>query len=117
MTIYVHQQTGALPAPRGAGPRFIVEGGLLLAIGVLAAALPQFAGSEAALIFGSLLVLSGLVGFAALVASRAKPHLLWRIMFAAAAIIAGAVVVWAPLAGALDLVLRSSSQPIWLLAP
>jgi uncharacterized membrane protein HdeD (DUF308 family) len=117
MTIAIHQQTDASPAPRGAGRWFVLEGGLLLALGVLAETLPPLSGSGSALVFGCMLILSGLVGLVALVASRAQTHPLWRIVFAVAAIVAGAVVLWAPLAGALAMVLRSSSQPIWLLAP
>jgi uncharacterized membrane protein HdeD (DUF308 family) len=104
MTIDIHK-TGALPEPRGAGLWLIVEGALLLALGVLAGALPAFAGLAAALVFAWMLLMSGLVGLVALVASRGQTHPIWRIVSAVAAIVAGAVVLWAPLAGVLTIAL------------
>jgi uncharacterized membrane protein HdeD (DUF308 family) len=104
MTIAIHQQPRAMSAPPRAGSGFIVGGGLLLALGVLAGTLPPFTSAASPLVIGCMLLLSGLVGFVALVASRAQTHPLWRIVFAMAAIIAGAIVLWGPLAGALTIV-------------
>jgi uncharacterized membrane protein HdeD (DUF308 family) len=107
MTIDIHQtsQTGAAPEPKGVGLWFIIEGALFLALGVLAGALPAFAGLAAALVFAWMLLLSGLVGFVVLAASRGHVHPIWRTVSAVAAIAAGAVVLWAPLAGVLTIAL------------
>ena len=107
MSIDIHQasQTGAARGARGVGLWFIVEGALLFALGVLAGALPSFAGLAAAFVFAWMLLLSGLVGFAALVASRGQVHPIWRTVSAVAAIGAGAVVILAPLAGVLTIAL------------
>lgn len=84
---------------------FAVEGAVILGLGVLAAVLPAFAGLAAALVFGWMLFLSGLVGFIVLTVSRGQAHPGWRIVSALASILAGAVVLWAPLAGVLTIAL------------
>jgi uncharacterized membrane protein HdeD (DUF308 family) len=90
-----------------AGPRrwFIVEGAIIFVPGVLAATLPTFAGLAAAMVFGWMLLLSGLAGFVVLTVSRGQSHPGWRIVSAVASILAGAVVLCAPLAGVLSIAL------------
>jgi uncharacterized membrane protein HdeD (DUF308 family) len=95
----------AAAEPRKAGLWFIVEGVLLILLGVLAAALPAFAGLAAALTFGWVLVLCGILGFVGLIASRGHLHPVWSVVSALVAVIAGALVIWAPLAGVLSLAL------------
>jgi uncharacterized membrane protein HdeD (DUF308 family) len=84
---------------------FIAEGAVILGLGVMAAALPVFAGLAVALVFAWMLLLSGLVGFVALTVSRGQAHPCWRIVSALASILAGALVLSAPLAGVLIIAL------------
>src|ERR1700722_18924509 len=88
---------------RRAAPWFIVEGALLVLLGAVAAVLPALAGVAAALVFGSVLVLSGVFGLVSLLAAREHTHLLWGGLSAAVAIVVGALVVVFPLAGAVAL--------------
>ena len=97
-------KTGAADAAgRKVGRWFFVEGALLAVLGALAAALPAFAGLAAALVFGWVLILSGVLGFAALIASRGAAHPVWSFVSALIALGAGALVLWAPLAGVISL--------------
>jgi uncharacterized membrane protein HdeD (DUF308 family) len=84
---------------------FIVEGGLFVLLGVLAAALPVFAGIAGALVFGWVLFLSGVLGLVGAFASRGQAHPVWRVVSALIALAAGVLVLWAPLTGVLSLAL------------
>jgi uncharacterized membrane protein HdeD (DUF308 family) len=95
----------ASPEPRKVGFWFIIEGVLLAILGILAAALPAIAGLTAALVFGWVLLVSGIFGFVALFATRGNAHPAWSIISALVALAAGALVLWAPLAGVLSLAL------------
>jgi uncharacterized membrane protein HdeD (DUF308 family) len=97
--------TSTLPERHRAAIWFIVEGALLIIFGVLAAALPAIAGFAAALAFGWMLILAGILGFVAFFASRPHAHPLWSIVSALAALVAGGFVVWSPIAGAVALAL------------
>jgi uncharacterized membrane protein HdeD (DUF308 family) len=92
-------------ARRGAAPWFIVEGILLVVLGVVAAVLPALAGVAAALVFGWVLVLSGVFGLVSLFGARAHTHLVWGAISAVVAMAAGLLVVTFPLAGAVALAL------------
>src|SRR5277367_760686 len=87
------------------GPWFIAEGVLLIVLGVVAAALPAIAGVAAAAVFGWVLILAGLFGLTSLVGSRDHTHLLWSIVSGVVALAVGALIVWAPLVGAVTLAL------------
>jgi uncharacterized membrane protein HdeD (DUF308 family) len=84
---------------------FIIEGGLFVLLGVLAAALPVFAGIAGALVFGWVLFLSGVLGLVGAFASRGQAHPVWRVVSALIALAAGILVLWAPLTGVLSLAL------------
>jgi uncharacterized membrane protein HdeD (DUF308 family) len=90
---------------RRAGPWFIVEGGLLVVLGVVAAVLPGIAGVAAAAVFGWILILSGIFGLISLMGARRHAHLAWSIVSAVAALAIGALIVWSPLVGAVTLAL------------
>jgi uncharacterized membrane protein HdeD (DUF308 family) len=87
------------------GPWFIAEGVLLIVLGVVAAALPGIAGVAAAVVFGWVLILAGLFGLTSLIGSREHAHLLWSIVSGVVALVVGALIVWAPLVGAVTLAL------------
>ncbi|HXQ17593.1 MAG TPA: DUF308 domain-containing protein [Caulobacteraceae bacterium] len=86
-------------------PWFIAEGVLLIVLGVVAAALPGIAGVAAAVVFGWVLILAGLFGLTSLIGSRDHAHLLWSIVSGLVALVVGALIVWAPLVGAVTLTL------------
>jgi uncharacterized membrane protein HdeD (DUF308 family) len=87
------------------GPWFIAEGVLLIVLGVVAAALPAIAGVAAAVVFGWVLILAGLFGLTSLIGSRDHAHLLWSVVSGVVALVVGALIVWAPLVGAVTLAL------------
>jgi uncharacterized membrane protein HdeD (DUF308 family) len=90
---------------RRAAPWFIVEGGLLIVLGVVAAILPGLAGVTAAAVFGWVLILSGIFGLTSLMGSRRHAHLIWSIVSGVVALVVGALIVWLPLVGAVTLAL------------
>jgi uncharacterized membrane protein HdeD (DUF308 family) len=91
--------------PKGARAWLIAEGLLLIVLGALAALLPELAGLAAAVVFGWLLVFSGFLGLVGLFGSRGHDHPLWRLVSALIAMVAGGLVLWSPLAGAIGLAL------------
>jgi len=94
----------ATPADRRrAAPWFMVEGGLLIVLGVVAATLPRVAGVAGAAVFGWVLILAGVFGLASVIGSRRHAHLAWSIVSGLVALAVGALIVWAPLAGAAGL--------------
>jgi uncharacterized membrane protein HdeD (DUF308 family) len=90
---------------RTAAPWFIVEGALLVVLGVVAAVLPGIAGVAASAVFGWILIMSGLFGLVSLMAARRHAHLAWSIVSALVALAIGALIVWSPLVGAVTLAL------------
>jgi len=90
---------------RGPAPWFIVEGVLLILLGVLAAALPGVAGLAAAIVFGWILIVSGILGLVSLLGQRGHAHLVWSAISAIIALVAGVLVLLAPIAGAVGLAL------------
>jgi uncharacterized membrane protein HdeD (DUF308 family) len=93
------------PHRRLAAPWFIVEGVLLILLGLLAAALPTLAGVAGALVFGWVLILAGLFGLGSIIGSRHHVHTILSVISALAALVIGALIVWSPLAGAVALAL------------
>ena len=94
------------PASRwsGASGFIVAEGVLLIVLGLAAVAFPIVAGVAAAVFFGWVLFVSGLVGLFG--AFRSKPHLhfRWSIVSSLLAIVAGLVVALFPLTGVITLV-------------
>ena len=93
------------PHRRLAAPWFIVEGVLLIVLGVLAAALPGLAGVAGALVFGWVLIMAGVFGLVAIFGSRHHAHQVLGVISALVALAAGALIVWSPLVGAVTLAL------------
>jgi uncharacterized membrane protein HdeD (DUF308 family) len=78
---------------------FLVEGIVLVILGLLAIALPPIAGLAAALILGWLFLLGGVVGLVATFSQRNAPGFWWALISAAIAILAGGVLIANPVAG------------------
>lgn len=94
-----------------ASPRtwFALEGVALTLLGVLAFALPLAAGVAAALVFGWLLILGGVVSLISLARTRRHANVVWRAVSALAAIAAGVLALVYPLAGAWTLALLAAA--------
>jgi uncharacterized membrane protein HdeD (DUF308 family) len=82
---------------------FIVEGALLIVLGVLAAALPGLAGFAGAAVFGWVLVFSGVFGLASLFGARRHVHVALGVASGLVALVVGLLIVWRPLVGAVTL--------------
>jgi uncharacterized membrane protein HdeD (DUF308 family) len=84
---------------------FLVEGIILLALGLAAILLPLIATIAVEIIVGWLLLMSGIVGLIATFRMRAAPGFGWSLLSAILAIAAGLVLLRWPLGGALSLTL------------
>jgi len=102
MSVDAEHPSVAFPA-KGVRGWLIVEGVLLIVLGVLAAALPLFAGLAVALVMGWVLVFSGLLGLVGLFGSRGHDHPVWRIVSALISIGAGGLVLWSPVVGVIGM--------------
>jgi uncharacterized membrane protein HdeD (DUF308 family) len=82
---------------------FLFEGILLLVLGVLALAVPVVASIAATIFFGWLLLLSGIMGLITTFRARHTPGFGWSLASAVIGIIAGVLLLAAPLQGVLSL--------------
>ena len=82
---------------------FLLEGIVLIVLGTFAVLLPAVASVAATIVFGWVLLLSGLVGLIATIRARQAPGFGWSLLSAITGIVAGAVLLWAPLQGAFSL--------------
>jgi uncharacterized membrane protein HdeD (DUF308 family) len=102
MSVDAEHPSVAFPL-KGARGWLIFEGLLMVALGVLAGALPVFAGLAVALVMGWVLVFSGLLSLVGLFGSRGHDHPVWRVVSALIAIGAGGIVLWSPVVGVMGL--------------
>jgi uncharacterized membrane protein HdeD (DUF308 family) len=84
---------------------FLIEGIVLLILGILAVVVPQVATIAAAVLIGWLLLVSGIVGLIATLRMRAAPGFGWSLISAILGIVAGGILLAWPLSGALSLTL------------
>ena len=82
---------------------FMLEGGILTVLGLAAIVVPVFAGLFATVFLGWLFLVAGIVGLASTLRARQAPGFVWSLLSALAAIIAGGVLIWNPLAGMVTL--------------
>lgn len=94
-------------------PMLTAEAVLLIVLGIAALLLPLAAGVAASLVFGIILLLSGVLGLAASFASGGRHPRGWSLLSAIIALVVGLVVLINPFAGAVGLALLLS---IYLLA-
>jgi uncharacterized membrane protein HdeD (DUF308 family) len=78
---------------------FLAEGIILCLLGLGAIVVPLLAGLAATVFLGWLFLVAGIVGLAFTFRTRSAPGFGWSIVSAAAAIIAGALLLWDPLQG------------------
>ncbi len=118
---------------RSASTFAIFEGILFVVFGLAALCFPAFAGVATAVLFGWILVASGIAGLAGAFAGSGHTHFWWSVFSGVLAIVAGLVMAFHPFAGAMALVfvvaawlffdgisslmiafdLRRSGQPSW----
>src|SRR5258707_15403870 len=84
---------------------FLVEGVVLLILGILAIVVPPIATLAVEVLIGWLLLISGIVGLIATLRMRAAPGFGWSLLSAVIGIAAGIVLLRWPLSGALSLTL------------
>jgi uncharacterized membrane protein HdeD (DUF308 family) len=84
---------------------FLVEGIILLALGVLAILLPPFATLAVTIIFGWIFLVSGAIGWVTTFAARGAPGFWWSLLSALLATGAGLVLLIRPVSGAISLTL------------
>ncbi len=84
---------------------FLIEGIILLILGLLAIVVPAVATIAVAVLIGWLLLMSGVVGLIATLRMRSAPGFGWSLISAILGIVAGIVLLRWPLSGALSLTL------------
>jgi uncharacterized membrane protein HdeD (DUF308 family) len=81
----------------------LLEGIVLIVLGLMAVALPMLATLAVAILIGWLLLVSGAVGLVTSIWMRRASGFLWSLLSAILGIAAGIVLLWWPLSGALSL--------------
>jgi uncharacterized membrane protein HdeD (DUF308 family) len=84
---------------------FLIEGIVLLLLGAAAIVVPPIATLAVTIFLGWLLLIGGIVGLIGTVWMRAAPGFVWSLISAVAAIVAGGILVFWPVGGALSLTL------------
>lgn len=82
---------------------FLFEGIVLLILGIAAIIVPPLAGIGITIVVGWLLLIGGVAGLVATVGARQAPGFGWSLLSAIAALIAGGLLLWNPLAGLVTL--------------
>jgi uncharacterized membrane protein HdeD (DUF308 family) len=82
---------------------FLIEGIVLMALGMGALAIPLLASIAATIVFGWVLLLSGIIGLMTTFRARHAPGFGWSLVSAAVGIIAGCLLLASPLQGAFSL--------------
>ena len=89
----------------GKSPWLMIEGVLLILLGIAALVMPLMAGLAATLVFAWILILTGMIGLISAFAGRAHAHLGWSLASAIIALAIGVILFFYPLAGAVALTL------------
>src|ERR1700756_4580456 len=84
---------------------FLVQGLVMLVLGLLALARPMIATLAVEIFAGWLFLVGGIVGLAGVFTARKMPGFVWGLIRAAMAILVGILLLWRPLAGVLTLTL------------
>ncbi|HUK08715.1 MAG TPA: DUF308 domain-containing protein [Stellaceae bacterium] len=84
---------------------FLIQGIILLVLGVLAVAEPVMASIAIGIFVGWLFIASGIVGLVAAFSSSGTGRSLWGIIASALALLVGVLLVWHPIPGVLSLTL------------
>jgi uncharacterized membrane protein HdeD (DUF308 family) len=98
-------QAAVAAAVREHSTLFLVEGILLLILGVLAILLPPFATLAVTIIIGWIFLASGLMGWITTFGARHAPGFWWSLVSALLATVAGLILLISPAGGAVSLTL------------
>jgi uncharacterized membrane protein HdeD (DUF308 family) len=82
---------------------FLVEGIVLVVLGLLAIVVPLVASLAATVFFGAILLVSGVVGFIATLRAHRAPGFTWSLLSAVLAIVTGALLLASPVRGTISL--------------
>jgi uncharacterized membrane protein HdeD (DUF308 family) len=82
---------------------YLIEGIILIVLGLAAIALPPIAGLATTIIVGWVFLVGGIVGLMASFAARRAPGFVWSLLSAIVALIAGLVLLWNPAQGLITL--------------
>lgn len=82
---------------------FLVEGIILVLLGLGAIIVPPIAGLAATIFLGWLFLIGGVVGLVATLGARQAPGFWWSLLSAVVAVVAGGVLLWNPLQGLVTL--------------
>jgi uncharacterized membrane protein HdeD (DUF308 family) len=82
---------------------FLIEGTILVVLGLLAVAVPIIAGLAVAILFGWLFLISGIVGLATTFAMRRAPGFWWSLLSAVLGIVVGGWLLVQPALGLVSL--------------
>src|SRR5580658_4958567 len=82
---------------------YLIEGIVLLVLGLAAIALPPIAGLATALVLGWLFLLGGIVGLVATFGQRNAPGFWWSLLSGAIAVLAGGILLANPAQGVVTL--------------
>ena len=88
---------------KGCWRLFLLQGAVMLILGVLAVIEPLVATLAINIFVGWLFLLSGLVGLVALFSSKHMPAFLWSLITAALSVAIGVLLIWRPAEGAAPL--------------
>lgn len=92
-------------AIRGHWGLFLIQGIIMIVLGVLAIAEPMVATIAVALFAGWLFLISGIVGLAGMFTAYRVPGFWWTLLWSLLGIIVGIYLIWRPLVGVLSLTL------------
>ncbi|MDP2409342.1 MAG: HdeD family acid-resistance protein [Pseudolabrys sp.] len=84
---------------------FLVQGAIMMILGVLAVLWPQISTVAADIFIGWLFLLSGIVGLVTMFWAPSIPAFLWSLLTAALSLIVGVLLLWHPVAGVVSLTL------------
>jgi uncharacterized membrane protein HdeD (DUF308 family) len=84
---------------------FLVQGIVMMALGVLAVIWPQFSTLAADIYIGWMLLLSGVMGLVTMFFAPDVPAFLWSLLTAALSLLCGVLLLWHPVEGAVSLTL------------
>lgn len=82
---------------------FLIEGLVLIALGLLAIIIPQFASIAVTIFLGWLFLIGGGIGLIMTIIGRHAPGFWWSLLSALLALFAGGALLWSPVQGAISL--------------
>jgi uncharacterized membrane protein HdeD (DUF308 family) len=94
-----------IEAIRASWVLFLMQGIIMMMLGVLAVIWPQILTRAADVYIGWMFLFSGLTGLITMFIARSVPAFLWSLLTAALSLLAGVLLLWHPIEGAASLTL------------